>query len=155
MKTTLGILGVFFVGCLWAAGNGDVQVFAPSKPREGVFFTYTGYMTTVLELKDGHFRYWFESDVKLPKEPAYPLTGQYTLMGETIVLNHDHIFQKQWTYRAINGVTALWRPDAVSGITTLTDAELKRILRYGAGSILVAVEKPAEEVWRERRAPSQ
>ena len=35
------------------------------------------WQTTILELKDGRFRYWFRSDAKMPGEPAYPQIGKY------------------------------------------------------------------------------
>jgi hypothetical protein len=35
------------------------------------------WQTTILELKDGRFRYWSRSDAKMPGEPAYPQIGKY------------------------------------------------------------------------------
>jgi hypothetical protein len=125
-----------------------------AKSQNGVFFTYTGYMTTVLELKDGHFRYWFETDVKRPKEPDYPLTGEYSISSDTITLKHDLVSQREWTFRAVNGIVTLWRPEALDGSKTDKSLDLKRLKSYGLGSILVATDKPAEELWKHRGPPS-
>lgn len=124
-----------------------------AKPQNGVFFTYTGYMTTVLELKDGHFRYWFESDVKLPKEPQYPLTGKYSVSGDTISLKNDQVSQKQWTFRTFDGILTLSRPDAMDD-SKPDKIDLKHLKSYGTGSILILTDKPAEEIWKHRCAPT-
>ena len=125
------------------------------KPQNGVFFTYTGYMTTVLELTDGHFRYWFESDVKLKDEPKYPLSGEYSTVGDTITLKHDQVFQKQWAFRAVNDVITLWRPDALESYKTDKTVAMPHLKKYGTGSILVLSDKPAEDLWKHRGLPSR
>jgi hypothetical protein len=138
--------------CLCAFAD-DITL-VPAKPQNGVYFSYTGYMTTVLELKDGNFRYWLETDVKLPKEIDYPLTGEYSISGDTITLKHDQVFQKQWTFKAVNNIVTLWRPDAIAGYKLKKGLDVKCLKSYGTGSILVYSDKPAEELWKHRGPPS-
>src|SRR5438128_2088562 len=95
----LSLLLLLSIGSLGLAKGADIL---PLKPQDGVFFTYTGYMTTVLELKKGHYRYWFESDVKSPKEPAYPLTGEYSILGGTITLKGPGLSQPTWTFQSLD-----------------------------------------------------
>jgi hypothetical protein len=121
-----------------------------AKSQNGVYFTYTGYMTTVLELKDGRFRYWFESDLKGPEEPAYPISGSYSAQGNTIILEHPQVSQPQWTFRKVDGLATLWRPDAMD---MDPGKDLKSFRRYGAGGILVASSEPAPKLWEERGPP--
>lgn len=152
MKTIFTFI-FFLVSCFCAFAE-DLTL-APAKPQNGVFFTYTGYMTTVLELKDGHFRYWFESDAKLLEEPNYPLAGEYSISGDTITLKHDQVFQKQWTFKSVNNIVTLWRPDAIDGYKSDKGLDFKHLKSYGTGSILVGTDKTAEALWKHRGPPSQ
>jgi hypothetical protein len=159
MKTTCKIAALTVLAISWFAGIAlfaaeEQPKLADAKPTNGVFFTYTGYMTTVLELEDGHFRYWFESDKKSTTEPIYPLSGVYSITNNTIVLKHDQVFQKQWTFRTVNGYLTLWRPDAMK-FKPETKFDLKQLTSFGAGSILTRTDKPAESVWKHRGPPSQ
>ena len=36
---------------------------------------WTGFMGIALVIKGNEFRYWFYSDVSVPREPKYPITG--------------------------------------------------------------------------------
>lgn len=139
--------------CFCVLAHAEGPKVADAKPQNGVFFTYTGHMTTVLELKDGHFRYWFESDLKQPKEPQYPLTGEYSVAGSAITLKHDEVSQPQWTFRTVDGQITLWRPDAIESYSKERKLDTT-FSRYGNGSILVISDKSAEEVWKHRGAPS-
>ena len=47
---------------------------------------------TILELKDGNFRYWFRSDV-VP-EPSYPVVGKCQANGGTVILSA--VCRKSW-----------------------------------------------------------
>jgi hypothetical protein len=127
---------------------------ADAKPQNGVFFTYTGHMTTVIELKDGHFRYWFESDFKFAKEPRYPLTGEYTVSDNTITLKHDEVSQRQWTFRTVDSLLTLWRLDAIESFSKKRELEVSFLRRFGVGGILVSSDKPAEYLWTHRGPPS-
>ena len=123
-------------------------------PTDGVYFTYTGDMTTVLELNGGRFRYWFESDVKEPDEPEYPLSGPIRITADTIALLHEQCSQPIWTFRTMDGHLTLWRPDAVAIPTADRQWNMPMLTRYGSGSILISSNKRAEELWERRGAPS-
>lgn len=153
MKIIPAVVCFLLVG-LSAVAAADEVTPEPAQARNGVFFTYTGYMTTVLELKDGRFRYWFESDAKMMEEPAYPLTGEYSVSGDTITLKHEKVGQKQWAFRTLDGVVTLWRPDAIAQ-NKVTQATLEYLKRFGGGSILILTGKPADELWKHRGPPSQ
>jgi hypothetical protein len=49
---------------------------------------FSGYFqTTILELKDGQFRYWFRSDYKpFGEQIHYPLTGTYAAKEGTVTI---------------------------------------------------------------------
>ena len=67
----------------------------PDRPRGGYF------QTTILELKDGRFRFWFSSDAKSSVEPKYPQTGTYTAKGGSVTIRLN------WgTPFTVNGVPA-------------------------------------------------
>lgn len=149
------LLALFSLLCLHAPAafaDGERQNWEDAKPVDGVFFTFTGYMTTVLELKDGRFRYWFESDAKSDPEPDYPLTGTYSVANNVITLDHDQVFQKQWTCRASDGLVTLWRPDAME-TPPAEPLDMKQLKSSGGGNILTLTHRPAEEVWKQRGAP--
>ncbi|MGC4015782.1 MAG: hypothetical protein QM755_14845 [Luteolibacter sp.] len=127
-----------------------------AKPVEGVFRTYTGYETTVLELKAGRYRYWFESDEKDAGEPQYPLTGTYSIKGDTIELSDQEkkLHQRTWTFLSVNGVVSLWRQEAVERKATIIISDLAFFKRYGGGSILVPTKQSADDAWTKRTAPA-
>ena len=139
----------FFVLLLVLAGCGfarePVAPPQPVPPEEGVFILANMFSSTVLELKDGRFRYWFESDMKLPSEPQYPLAGKYSLTGDTITLNHPDIYQKQWTFRRFKGQVTLWRSGAIDFYE-----QKKQLDPWG---ILFKTNKPAEQAWALRHGP--
>lgn len=122
-------------------------------PANGVFVTY-GYHTTVLELKDGKFRYWFSSDAVL-EELKYPLEGSYTTEGDKISLKHEKIYPPQvdWTAKSVDGVLTLWRSDALKilagGKLDLYGSGGKaNFLLHGGGSVIVPTKRTAEEAWK-------
>ena len=127
----------------FAAGAADdLPVPQPAKPQNGVFMLAMGYSSTVLELKDGRFRYWFETDVVSGKEPQYPLAGEYVVTGDTITLKHDQIHDAIWTFRTVKDTLTLWRAAAVSYYN-----DKKRFDPYG---ILRLTDEPAEKAWEHR-----
>jgi hypothetical protein len=153
MKLTSRLI-YLLLACLCVFAHAASPTVADTKPRDGVFFSYTGYMTTVLELKDGHFRYWFESDVKSPKEPPYPLTGEYSVAGSTITLKHDEVSQREWMFRTVNGRPTVWCPDAIESFSKDGKLDMTFLERFGCGSILIHADKSADEAWKQRGAPS-
>ena len=111
------------------------------KPQEGVFIMTAGGETILLELKKEHFRYWFSSNVIIPgkKKPKYPLKGKYKIKGNAILIEHNHISQKEWTFRKINSTVTLWYPDAIEYYQ-----KEKKLYDYG---ILRFTSKSAEKAW--------
>ncbi|MGB0582302.1 MAG: lipocalin family protein [Limisphaerales bacterium] len=150
-----------FMMFAWAMTCSSLVAATPmvvdAKPKDGVFVTNTGYMMTVLELKDGKFRYWFKSDARSLSEPKYPLSGDYTVSGNRITLKHEQISQKQWTVRKVDGFLTLWRPDAIKmqdspkGYLNKYSFGIRNFQRCGTGSILVLSDRPAEVAWEKPR----
>lgn len=127
------------------------------EPRDGVFFGYTGYMTYVIELKQGRFRYWFESDAKSAREPQYPLQGKFTVAGDTVTLHHEQLIPLTsiWKCRSVNGIPTLWRSDALAQHEEKpTQLSVEHLRRWGSGSILAFTSKSAESMWQNRTAPT-
>ena len=154
MKTISTIL-CLLACCLGAALSAAEPSIETAQPQEGVFFSYTGYTTTVLELKDGHFRYrWESTEMKMPSETVYPVTGDYSISGDTITLVRAGIgeLQSHWTFRSLDGAVTLWRRDATGRFKV--DQDLKMIKKSGADSLLVKTDQPAEDVWKHRGPPS-
>ena len=135
----------YFMVFLFIAFNShaadDKPIPEPAKPQNGVFFLANGYQVTILELKDGNFRYWFASDVVPAKKPNYPFTGKYSLQGDRVILKHDQIstHYQQWIFRTLKGVVTLWTPEAIDYYNRERDFNPYGILRI--------TEKPAEQVW--------
>ena len=129
-----------------------------AKPREGVYFGYAGYMTYVIEIRKGRFRYWFESDAKGLTEPTYPLEGKYSIDGDTITLHHKDLIPLTsiWKFRSVNGIPTLWRRDAIEQHENEPlDLSVEHLRRWGSGSVLAWATKSGEVMWEERTAPSR
>lgn len=129
---------------------------ASAKPREGVYFGYTGYMTYVIEIRKGQFRYWFESDAKSRREPTYPLEGKYSIDGDTITLHHKELISLTsiWKCRSVNGIPTLWRHDAIEHHENEPlELSVEHLRRWGSGSILARTTRSGEVMWNERTAP--
>lgn len=128
-----------------------------AEPTDGVFVTNTGYMMTVLELKDGRFRYWFKSDAGFREQPRYPLMGEYSVKGNRITLKHERISQKHWAVRKVDGYLTLWRPDAIrmqddpKGYLKAYTFGIENFRRCGTEAILVLSDRPAEVAWKKPR----
>jgi hypothetical protein len=161
MSSKIGSLFRLVLLLSLAAGSvvraGDALSILPVKPQNGVFVTSTGLMKTVIELKDGRFRYWFKSDARSSAEPAYPLEGAYSVEGNTIKLEHGKVSQKEWTFRSVDGIVSLWRPDALKIEADGTPFKdyfplgMANFRRCGAGAILVAAGQSGEEAWTSDR----
>ena len=107
--------------------------------QEGVYYFQNMYSTTVLELKDGRFRYWFSSDMRGPREPTYPLSGKYAVNGGTVTLPHKQIYQTNWTFMTYERKATLWRPTAVRYWD-----DSKQIDPYG---VLFPTTRKPEKIW--------
>ena len=117
----------------------DSPTITAAKPQDGVFALGNMFSSTVLELKDGRFRYWFVSDLKTGREPEYPLSGDYVFEGETVVLKEPRIYNRVWTFRTLNGKVTLWRPTAIDFYA--------REQEFDPWGILHLTTKTAEEAW--------
>jgi hypothetical protein len=119
---------------------------APPKPmnsvQEGVYYFRNMYSTLILELKKGKFRYWFRSDLRGPREPTYPLSGQYMTNGGAVILLHKEISQTNWTFMMFRGKPTLWRPGALRGWR-----EDPRFSSYG---VLYSTTDNPEEIWERK-----
>jgi hypothetical protein len=127
-----------------------IASFGQSKPvplgtvKEGVYFTQNGYSTSIIELNDKQFRYWFDSDVQIKPRPHYPLSGNYSVKNGTISLPHKDIHEKEWTFMTFDGKATLWRPAALKYWD-----ETKKIDPYG---VLFPTNRKPEDIW-ERKQP--
>jgi hypothetical protein len=86
----------------------------PSKLKEGVYAHTDPYNKEIVELRNGHFRYWFSSDMKTNLDPTYPLSGPYDYKDGVLVLHHEQIYQSKFRFRAFKGVATLWNDIALS-----------------------------------------
>ena len=112
-------------------------VFGQEKPvplgavQDGVYFLDGWAQTTILELKGGQFRYWFRSDMKFGKEPAYPLTGTYTNEGSGRIsferkvttsgfrvndklIEKDFFQTERWEFMRHQGQVTLWTSNSLA-----------------------------------------
>jgi len=81
-------------------------------PLEGVYHFHNGYQSETLELRNGHFRYWFWTDAGA-RGGHLPLEGTYSVNGSTLILNRDDILLgNQRIFHTLKGMDALWRPEA-------------------------------------------
>ena len=82
-------------------------------PIDGVYHVHNGYQSETLELRDGHFRYWFWTDCGA-KSGDLPLEGRYSVEGSTLTLHRDDILLgNQIIFHPIKDMDALWRPYAL------------------------------------------
>ncbi len=79
---------------------------------EGVYHLHNGYQSETLELRNGHFRYWFWTDAGV-WGGHLPLEGTYSVIDSTLILNRDDILLgNQRIFHPIKGMDAVWRPEA-------------------------------------------
>jgi hypothetical protein len=110
----VSFVGIAVALCFTTVVRGQPEPTPLNSAKEGTYYSQNMYSTTVLELKDGRFRYWFSSDLRGPREPSYPLTGNYRTNGGTITLAHKEIYQTNWTFMTYEGKATLWRPTALN-----------------------------------------
>jgi peptidoglycan/xylan/chitin deacetylase (PgdA/CDA1 family) len=72
-----------FLLAVTVAFGGGVAGETPH-PIDGVYHLHNGYQSETLELRDGHFRYWFWTDCGA-KSGDLPLEGRYTIRNNDIV----------------------------------------------------------------------
>lgn len=103
------IIFAIMLFALVTRASAQTPMFPVGEVKEGVYFLNGWAQTTIVELKNGQFRYWFSSDMKgFWEETPYPQTGNYTTNGGTVrfVVNTG-----SWT--EINSI------NAVTGVTVL------------------------------------
>lgn len=113
--------------------------------EEGTYFLDMGFSATILELKGGHFRYWFATDtfIKGEHQTQYPVTGYYSLKDATVRLEHkEGRMEDVWTFRKMNGETTLWRPSAVKN---WHDSRI-----FDPYGVLRPTSKKPEQLWIQR-----
>jgi hypothetical protein len=75
-----------------------------------------GYQDERLELKNGHFRYWFSSDAVIVDEhgreigPKYPIKGTFRVDGHKIVFGSSEVEDRY--IDTVNGHSVLWTLDS-------------------------------------------
>ena len=155
MKTTLLSVGVAFLSHSSAYSDAPPKIEI-TQPQDGVYVTFGLGHSIVLELKEERFRYWFSSD-RIPLEKVeYPLEGSFTVVGDSIALEHKKLIplSSNWTFRTIDGVVTMWRSDAIKLLTEKRDgldlyaSGKENFFLTGRGSILVPTKKAAEEAWK-------
>src|ERR1051325_3474701 len=83
------MLTILLLGChdKKADGAAEMERHSERDRIDGVYVTadeISGFSGTILELKDGAFRYWFYSDVGGGDE--YPISGKYKIQESNLVL---------------------------------------------------------------------
>jgi len=168
LKSTILLLGTFgqILCCECSSKDQSVAHSEPpvvekANPQDGVFLTYAGCETTILELKKGHFWFWRESDDGDGAE--YPLEGSYTILDNSITLSHDRTFIKRWFFFKVNNVVTLWFTSAAQinpKLHPLIDEEYRYFTggfdyfkTYGNGSVLVSSHLTGQEAWDHRTPP--
>ncbi|MGJ8726760.1 MAG: hypothetical protein ACSHYB_19605 [Roseibacillus sp.] len=131
-------------------GASEEPIIKPAKAVDGVFFTY-GMHNQVIELKDGRFRYWFNSDRK--GSDVEGLEGTFKIEGNRVILSHPKLFDlvANWEVLSVDGVVTLWRSDALKfkeeGKSNLYSRGKEAFFKGGGGSILVPSKLSAEKTW--------
>jgi hypothetical protein len=77
----------------------DSTKVEPAAPQTGVFINEEVAQgiaaqpncKLMLELKDGHFRYWVQHNLVPTNGPKLPFSGEYSIEGDTVVLNNKEI----------------------------------------------------------------
>lgn len=98
----------------------------------------------IIDLKDGNFRYWFESDVPLKGGPeSYPVEGRYVFENGVLSLPSKFIFQQDWHTFLYKGKPTLWRPAAIEYWQ-----KSKKVDGYG---VLFLTDKKPENIWQSKK----
>ena len=120
-----------------------------------VYFLNGTFQTTILELKDKHFRYWFRSDQKMGNEPTYPLSGTYSNHGRIISFERtvatrpknqfntnevDFVQTERWEFMQYKGELTLW-----------TSNSLASWQEKHPPPILFPTNRKPEEIWEARK----
>lgn len=149
-KIIIGIFMMFLVSTVGYCQDVKEVMDAPNQLNEvknGAYFFAHGYSTTVLELKDGQFRYWFKSDVVLKSPLEYPLKGKYVVKQGAVTLLNEDVLEKEWTFMSFDGKITLWRPAAIKYWE-----ESKKVDGYGV-LFPIPTSRTPEEAWEGKIYP--
>ncbi len=126
-RTSINILLAAVFLSLAGFVSGQEKPVPLGKVQDGVYFLDGTFQTTILELKEGRFRYWFRSDFILGKEPTYPLTGTFTNNGGSISFERkvttitnpmtkkkkDYFQTERWEFMRYQGQVTLWTSNSL------------------------------------------
>jgi len=93
------------VWCEFVAAEEPVSI-------EGVYHLHNGYQSETLELRNGHFRYWFWLDVGGGSR-GKPIEGTYSVAGTRVTLNANIPLGNQRVFHPFKGLNALWQPQSL------------------------------------------
>ena len=69
---------------------------------------WAGYMGVAIQFDGNQYKYWFYSDVVVPDEPEYPLSGTWSWDGPVVKLDSDaHLYDERWHVYRYNGELCL------------------------------------------------
>ena len=74
------------------------------------------YMGLAIEFKEHEFRYWSNSNVKLPSEPKYPIVGKWELVKGVVVLKAPdgvQLYSDEWVMTKFKDSVGLTNPGDV------------------------------------------
>ena len=141
----VALLVATFALVIAAIGVNPVRPKLETTPLlEGVYVTSSeirGFTGTILELRDGAYRYWFYSDVGT-NDSTMPETGTYAVEYGIVQLSNGD----PWHVGNIGELGLLWRSDALEAWK-----QSERIYDYG---ILVRTEQAVPSLWWEIESPS-
>ena len=112
--TTLLVAVILFSGCALASSHSRPQIDGLYLIPEEV----GGYQHERLELRNGHFRYWFSGDVVTVHEghnanpTVDPIHGTFRVEDRKILFSNRQVPERY--VDTINGHAVLWRPDGKS-----------------------------------------
>ncbi len=163
-RLTLIFIAALALGC---TEQGPPKI-TNGRLAEGVYATpgeISGFSGTILELKDGKFRYWFYSDVGGLDEPKYPVSGYYEFTEGKVLLRGGRVNEREWFVDVVNGTPVLWRDDAIKvwkknrkiynyGVLLWTrndipDDDVDKLERLPVSTLYSAEKKKQVKEWRD------
>ena len=137
-QISLLIIVCFFFSCKEETKYNDpisTSIISDSIPQNGVFYSKTKFTFTLIELKNGNYRYWYYGDVR-GVENNSPIIGTYTIENNKIILDKKDVFQKIWSFRKIDKQLSLWSDEAIEYYKNETKLHYMGIIRSTATPIV-------------------
>lgn len=121
---------------------------------EGVYALDGMAQTTIIELKEGRFRYWFWSDLRIGRHPEYPVSGTYTKDGGSITFVRIRRIStnprqkpvtrtEHWQCMNFKGKTTLWTTNAIKG--------WRKNPKGFPHPVLFLTKTKPEDIWKKRK----